>query len=425
MNLAINYSREMIGNGIYYNSIINKRQKTNTIIIHLITKLEAETASKNAIIPYLLASSSKAYPTITVLNKKLSELYGSALKGAVSKMGDSQTLSLMAGCINNRYTFDGENITEELVRLMADALINPNIEDNGFSRKDFDLKKQELIDDIDAEINEKRSYAFKRANQNIFKNEPAALSVKGDRKYAEAITAEDCYAQYKKLLKTAQVEILFVGAEESSSCKEILTKTFNSIEREFSGNNTSDKSMLKNEVCRVTENHDIAQSKMVMAFKTDYDNIVAMKLMNAIYGATPISKLFDNVREKLSLCYYCSSGINDKKGVVYVDSGVEHINTEKAEAEILNQLTLMCNGEFSDEDIENARKALINSWRGVSDSARSIADWYYNQAYLGTSESPEERIEKLKDVSREDIIAAAKSLKLDTVYILSGKESAE
>ena len=425
MNLAINYNREMIGNGIYFNSIINKRQKTNTIIIHLITKLESKTASMNAIIPYLLASSSKTYPTITSLNKKLSELYGSAFKGAVSKMGDSQTLSLMAGCINNRYTFEGENITEELVKLMADAMINPNVENNGFSRKDFELKKQELIDDIDAEINEKRSYAFKRANLNIFKGEPASLSVKGDRKYAEEITAEICYEQYKKLLKTAQIEILFVGAEESPSCKKIMTDTFNNIERAFAGNNTSVKSILKNEVCRVVEKHDVAQSKMVMAFKTDFDNIVAMKLMNAIYGATPISKLFDNVREKLSLCYYCSSGINDKKGVVYVDSGVEHINTEKAEAEIINQLNLMCNGEFSDEDIENARKALINSWKGVSDSARSIADWYYNQAYMGTSYSPEDQIEKLMKVTREEIIAAAKSLKLDTVYILSGKESAE
>ena len=423
INLAIEYIREMIGEGIYYNSIINKRQKTNTIIIHLITELNSESASKNAIIPYLLASSSKEYPTITALNKKLSELYGSAFKGAVSKMGDSQTLSLMAGCINNRYTFDGENITEKLVQLMADALLNPNVDDNGFSRKDFELKKQELIDDIDAEINEKRSYAFKRANLNIFCNEPASMSVKGDKKHAEMLTAEMCYDQYKILLKTAQVEILFIGAEESEACKNILTNTFKKIDRKFAGNNTSFKSTLKDEVCRVIEKHDVAQSKMVMAFKTNYENLVAMKLMNAIFGATPISKLFENVREKLSLCYYCSSGINDKKGVLYVDSGVEHVNTEKAEAEIINQLNAMCNGDFTDEEIENARKALINSWKGVSDGARSIADWYFNQAYLGTANSPEDQIEKLMKVSREDIIEAAKSLKLDTVYILSGKES--
>lgn len=423
--MAIKYNREMIGKGIHYNSIINKRQKTNTIIIHLVTELTENTASQNAIIPYLLANSSNTFPTLTALNKKLAELYGAVLKGAVSKKGDSQTLSLMAGCINNRYTFEKENITEELVKIMTDCLINPNIENDGFCKKDFELKKQELIDDIDAEINEKRSYAFKRANLNIFKNEPAALSVKGNREQAEKLTPEICYHQYKNLLRTAQIEIIFVGAEESNECKEIFTQTFNNIERDFSENNTSSKSSPKDEVCRVIEKHDVAQSKMVIAFKTNYDNIVAMKLMNAIFGATPISKLFDNVREKLSLCYYCSSGINDKKGVVYVDSGVEHFNTQKAENEILNQLEAMCTGDFTDEEIENARKAIINSWKGINDGARSIADWYFNQAYNGTSNSPEDQIEKLMKVSREEIIDAAKSLKLDTVYILSGKESAE
>ncbi|MGN0674283.1 MAG: M16 family metallopeptidase, partial [Oscillospiraceae bacterium] len=161
------------------------------------------------------------------------------------------------------------------------------------------------------------------------------------------------------------------------------------------------------------------------AFKSDNAERRAAKLMNAIFGATPFSKLFLNVREKLSLCYYCSSGYNDKKGVLYVDSGVEHANTGKAEAEILNQLSAMCKGDFTDEEMENARKAVINSWKGVSDGARSIAEWYFNQSYSGTAYSPEEQIEKLMKVTREEIIEAAKALKLDTVYVLTGKECTE
>ncbi|MGN0674686.1 MAG: insulinase family protein, partial [Oscillospiraceae bacterium] len=284
--MAIKYNREKLGNGIHYTSIINKRQKTNTIIIHLVTELSSETASLNAIIPYILAGSSNIYPTITDLNKKLSELYGAVVKGSVSKIGDSQTLSLMAGCINNRYTFDGEQITEEITKVLSDCLINPHIENGGFYEKDFELKKQELLDDIEAEINEKRSYAFKRANLNIFKDEPAAVSVKGDKSHAKKITAKSAYEQYKMLLKTAQVEIIFVGAEESESCKKILTEAFASVDRDFAADNTSEKSKVKSEICRVTEKHDVAQSKMVMAFKTDYENIVVMKLMNAVFGAT-------------------------------------------------------------------------------------------------------------------------------------------
>lgn len=421
--MAIKYSREKLGDGIHYTTIVNKRQKTNTIIIHLITELSPETASLNAVIPYVLSGSSSSFPTLTELNRKLSELYGAVVKGAVSKVGDSQDLALMAGCINNRYTLEGEKITEEMTSILAGCLTSPHTENGRFFEKDFELKKQELLDDIDAEINEKRSYAFKRANLNIFKDEPAAVSVKGSRENAEKITAESAYEQYKALLKTAQIEIFFVGAEASDSCKKILADALSKIDRSYGGDNKSAKSPLKSDVCRVTEAHDVAQSKMVMAFKTDYEDSVSMKLMNAIFGATPISKLFMNVREKLSLCYYCSSGYNDKKGVLYVDSGVEHTNTGKAEAEIINQLEAVKKGDFSDEEMENARRAMINTLRGVSDGARSIADWYFNQSYSGKSDSPEVQIEKLNAVTREEIIAAAKSLTLDTVYVLTGKES--
>lgn len=424
IGLAIKYNREKLGDGIHYNSVINERQKTNTIIIHFVTGLSQETASLNAVIPYILAGSSSVYPTITELNKKLSELYGAVIKGSVSKMGDSQVLSLMAGCINDRYAFDGEKVTEDMTKVMTDCLVNPHLQNGVFFEKDFELKKQELIDDIEAEINEKRSFAFKRANMNIFNGEPAAVSVKGDVSRAEKLTAEGAYKQYLELLKTAQIEIFFVGAQESAGCKKIITDALNSVGRAFGGDNSSVKSPLKSEVCRVTEKYDVAQSKMVMGFKTDCDDPVTMKLMNAIFGATPISKLFMNVREKLSLCYYCSSGYNDKKGVVYVDSGVEKENISKAEVEILNQLDAMRRGDFTDEEMENARKAVINSWKGVSDGARSIAEWYFSRSYSGDSLSPEEMIEKLKKVTREDIVKAADSLKLDTVYVLTGKENA-
>lgn len=423
MELAIKYNREKLADGIHYNSIINERQKTNTIMLHFVTELSEKNVSLNAVIPYVLAGSSEEYPTLTELNKKLAELYGAVIKGSVSKMGDSQVLSLMSGCINNRYTFDGEAVAEEMTRVLTGCLISPHIENGAFFEKDFELKKQELIDDIEAEINEKRSFAFKRANLSIFKDEPAAISVKGDKSNAVKITAAEAYEQYKRLLKTAQIEIIFVGAEELPSCKKILIDALNTIERTYGGDNSSEKSAVKDEVCRVTETYDVAQSKMVMAFKTDYDDPAVMKLMNAVFGATPISKLFMNVREKLSLCYYCSSGYNDKKGVIYVDSGVERENIKKAEAEILNQLEAMRKGDFTDEELENARKSVINSWKGVSDGARSIAEWYFSRSYSGDSKSPEELIEHLKNITREDVVKAAKSLKLDTVYVLTGKEN--
>ena len=423
--MKIQYNREKIGDGIHFTTIINGCQKTNTIVIHMVTEAKIETASLNAIAPYIISNSSSEYKTVTELSRKMSGLYGAVLRGTITKFADSQVVSLVAGCINDKYTFDGENITEEMAKVMIGCIKSPYIENGGFYASDFELKKQELIDDIDAEINEKRSYALKRSSKIIFENEPAAMSAKGERSYAEKLDPVSAYEQYKKLLKTAQIEITFVGASEPGNVKNILSDAFNNMEREYAGDNHSEFSPVKDEVVRSIEQYDVAQSKMVMAFKSDCTDEPAMKLMNSVFGGTPFSKLFLNVREKLSLCYYCSSGYNNKKGVLIVDSGVEHSNISKAEAEILNQLKAVQNGDFTDEDVNNSRLSIINGLRGVNDGAGSIAEWYFKQSYSGTSYSPEDEIDRINAVTREDIINAANSLKLDTVYVLTGKESAE
>ncbi len=423
--MNIRCSREKIADGIYFTEIINESQKTNGIIIHLVTELSYKTVSQNAIIPYILSNSSSEYKTVTELSRKLASLYGASVRGMVSKLGDSQVITLMASCINDRYTFDEEAVTEETARVLAGCLISPYVEDGGFYAPDFALKKQELLDDIDAEINDKRSYAFKRSAAVIYKDEPCAVSVKGDRASAEAVTAASAYDQYKNLLKTAGIEVIFVGASEAGKTKTIISDVLSGLERSYGGGSSSAFSPAKPETVRVSESHDVVQSKMVMAFKSSCENSTAMRLMSAIFGGTPFSKLFMNVREKMSLCYYCTSGYNDQKGVLMVDSGVEHGNVGKAEKEILNQLDAVRRGDFTDEEINNSRLSIINRLRGVNDGARSIAEWYFKQSYMGTSLSPEEEIQRVYAVTREDIIEAAKSLVLDTVYVLTGKENDE
>lgn len=421
--MPINYSRERLADGIHYTAITNKQLKTNSIVIHMLTELSEETAALNAIVPTLLSYTNAKFTTNKELNEKLHALYGANLGGHYSKHGDTQDLMLSASCINDRYCLEGEKITEELASIMADCLTDPHLDGEAFFKKDFALQKQELLDFIDSEINDKRSYAFKRANYSIYKGEPAAVPFCGSREQAEKLTAEDAYRQYKRLLKTARFEVFFVGAEPSEECKKILSDVLLKIDREYAGDCSSKKSPAKAEVCRVTEPHDVAQSKTVMAFKTDCDNMAVLNLMGAVYGATPFSKLFMNVREKLSLCYYCALGQNFLKGTVFVDSGTEHANTGKAEAEILNQLEAMKKGDFTDEELENARTTVLNNLKSVNDGAQTIANWYFQRIYEKNIYSPEEYAERLKKVTREEIIAAANTLKLDTVYVLTGKEA--
>ena len=400
--MPINYNRERLADGIHYTTIINKQLKTNFIVIHMLTELSEENAALNAIIPTVLTYSNAEITDNKELNAKLHSLYGANLGGYYSKYGDTHNLMLSASCINDRYCLEGEKITEELAAITADCLTKPHLEGEAFCEKAFALKKQELLDFIDSEIN---------------------VPISGSREQAEKLTAADAYKQYKKLLKTSQTEVFFIGAEPNEECKKILSDALLKIDREYAGDNFTEKSPTKAEVCRVTEPHDVAQSKMIIAFKTDCDNIEVMDLMLAVYGATPFSKLFMNVREKLSLCYYCASGHNSLKGTVYVDSGVEHTNTGKAEAEILNQLEAMKKGDFTDEELENSRRTIINNIKGINDNPQSIGHWYFHRIYENDIYSPEEYIERVKKVAREDVIAAANSLKLDTVYVLTGKET--
>ncbi len=423
--MAIKYDREKLGEGVHYNTVINSALKINNIAVNFITDLSEETAAANAAVSYILAGSSKEYPTYTEFYKKQWEMYSGSIRGSVTKIGDSQDIIMEAGCINDRFALHGEHITEEITRILAGCITEPNIENGVFCEKDFELRKRDLITDIRAEINDKRSFAFKRANLNTYKGESAALSVYGEESRAEKLTSAEVYEQYKKLLKTARIEIFFTGAEEVPACKRILKEAFDSVDREYKESKLFEKSPVKEEICRVTERYDVAQSKMVMTFKTNYTDWFALSLMNTMFGGSPVSKLFLNVREKLSLCYYCSSGYNNYKGSLVVDSGVENQNIAKAEAEILNQLEAMRRGDFTDEEFDNAVKYRVNCYKSVKDGGLNLTAWYLDCVCTEEIISPDEATDRIMKVTREDVIKAARSLKPDTVYVLTGKENNE
>lgn len=420
--MPLDFHREAISDGVFFTSVTDSRFKTNYISVNLITSLKEETAAMNAVIADVITRSNASYPSVTEINKKLTALYGASLGGHAFCLGDSQCVTLAGSCIADAYTLDGEKITGELADLLLECIFSPSLSDGGFSEKNFLLNKQELLDDIDAEINEKRSYAFLRAGKTIFAGEPAAISKNGERAYAEKLDAKATYRHYLQLLKKSRIEIMFSGGGNPSEAYEKFKAAFLKAEREYADDISSAFSPVKDAPAQIDEKLDVVQCKMVMAFKSSYDNIPAIKLMNSIFGQTPFSKLFMNVREKLSLCYYCSSSYNRLKGVLFVDSGVEQPNLKKAEDEIIRQFKEVAAGNFTEEEMENSLLSLINIHVSFTDSPVSLAKWYLNQAYLGTCFTPEEEIEKLRAVTREEIIEAAASFKLDTVYTLSGKE---
>ena len=425
--MSVDYRREQIANGIGISILSDKKFKTNSVIIRFLEKLSSETASINAIIPMLLISTNDKYPTRTELTKKVSSLYGSSLGTSNSKLSDVQIIALDAGCIRNEFALEGENVTEDLVQILLDCIFNPVIENDGFAPKEFNIRKQELIDMIDSQINNKRGYAIKKANEIIFKDEPFSVNAYGTKEQAEKLDACSVYDAYKNLLETAQIEITIAGGGNLEPTVKLIKEAFTSkINRRFGEElNFISASTLKSEPEYKTEPMDMNQSKMVMAYKGDCSNIYVAKLMSAILGGTAFSKLFTNVREKLSLCYYCAARIVDGKSVLLIDSGVDTANIELAQKSINEQLQDIANGNLTDDEINNTKLAICGDFRSSYDTTWDLINWYFTQYTRGNIYSPEELIELENAITREEIIQCAKSFKLDSVYVLESSQKGD
>lgn len=424
--MALEYNREVIGEKINLTTLKDEKFKTNMINIYFKTKLSEDTVSVYSIIPELLKSTNSKFPDRTEFSKKLYSLYGATVNGWSTKISDSQIVVLSASTIRDEYALEGEKLTKEISEIFLNCVFSPAVENNGFLKEEFAVKKQELLDTIDSLINEKRSYAIKKAYEKIFENEPFATNTYGSREKAEELTPEYAYECYKNLLKTSEIEIFVCGGGDLTDAVNLVKESFSKIERE------PEKlaefkafSPVKSEVARVCEPMEVNQSKMVMAYKSDYEDIYVCKFMIAMLGGTAFSKLFTNVREKLSLCYYCASRYVDGKGTMIIDSGVDTKNIHLAQEAINEQLEDMAKGNFSDELMENTRLSILGDLKSTSDTISGLCGWYLNQRIRGTDYSLGE-VEKIeKSITREKIIECAKTFKLDTVYILESKQGGE
>lgn len=421
------YSRKVLDGGVGYTTIIDPKFKTQRVNVSFFTELKIETVSENAMAVGILGCSNSKYKNISEITEKLNSLYGANINVDVLKAADNQRLSIGVNSICNKYALEKEDINAEILSILLDCIFSPNVVQNPetgkmeFASEPFDFRKKDTLDAIDAEINNKRGYAIMQAMKSSYVNEGCSISSYGTKETANAVTPASVYEAYLNLLKNAQIEIHYVGPETNDAAEKMLSDAFSKLERNPEDIKFYNPSPIKSEVCRVSEKLDVNQCKMVMAFKGECDDYDAVMLMNTIFGATPFSKLFVNVREKQSLCYYCASHYSRFKNTMHVDCGIEEENIEKAEKEIINQLDEIKKGNFSDEDIKNSVLSIVNSLKGTGDTTSSYIAWYLGCYMKNEISEPDDEARRIAAVTRERIIEAAKSFKLDTVYVMRGE----
>ena len=404
--------------------------KTSVVTLNIITPLDAK-ASHKALLVHLLARTNKDYPTITEMNRKLASLYGAVISPSVHKIGESQVLSLSLVCIDERFALSNEAVLAEGIKLLLDCLFTPDITPKGFKEDNMEREKRLLCEKIDSENDDKIRYAYKKMISEMCCDENYGISELGEKEEIEALTGADVFTVWKQLLLYSHMQINITGNFNEILVEDAILPYFEKLERKKNDITEVHTEFITESYASktVTEKQKVQQGKLVIGMRAgmtyDMDNFAAIKVMTAIFGSGTFSKLFMNVTEKLSLCYYCSARLIASKGIIAVQSGVETENIDKALEAIRFELDEVRKGNFTEEDIKAAKLSLKDSYNSISDSVMSTDSWFTAQCLSGEFLTPDDYINMIENVSREEIIVAANMVTEDTVFILeSEKEEA-
>lgn len=412
----MNVIREKIAEGVYFSHIKTDKYKSGRLIVNLVSSVTKDNVTKRSILAAVLRQSPRSFESFSELNIELSSLYGASLYSDTAKIGDNYVLTLGSSFLNDTALPKGVSVTNRIAEIMAGVIFNPKIENGAFKDDILAVEKENLREAIMSEINDKRRYAVRRAIETYFGEDGYAIPTDGYAEDLDEINGENLYKEYKELLKTAAVEIIYDGSLNPDEIKKLFAEGFSKIENR-APISAENKAAPKKEKTVVREKSDVKQAKEVMLFICPNAGTPVLKVMSALYGGTPFSFLFKEVREKQSLCYYCSSSYVRSKNMMIVESGVDNAKTEKAENEIINQFENLKKGTFTDSDLENTKQYLKSLCKTVEDAPSTYLDRYLSDMILKT-EGLEKEAEKIDKVTREDVISAAKETTLVGIYSL-------
>ena len=397
--------------------------KTSRLTLNLVTGLDRASASANALLPAVLRRGTVRCPDMESLSAVLDTLYGANIDYTVRKKGERQCVGFAAGFIDDGFTPHGERLLEPVAQQLGELLLEPVTRDGCFLSEYVDSEKANLIDAIRALKNDKRDWADIRLMQEMCAGEPYSVLRLGDEETAGAITADALYRHGQELMASSRVELIYCGGAEERRVEDAVLSALAKLPRGSQTPLPPVRRAAAPETPRcIIETMDVTQGKLAMGYRCTSDDYPAMVLANLIFGGTSNSKLFLNVREKHSLCYYASSSYARSKGILTVSSGVEVTDFERAEEEIERQLHAVQQGDWEDWEQEGALQAIRTSLLSLTDSQGALENFYLGQIASGATETPEELASSLQQVTKERIVAAARTVTPDTVYFLRGKE---
>ena len=418
-------ARKEIMPQVYLTYLPADKFKTCLLSAYLVAPLTRETASYNALLPAVLRRGTVRCPDMESLSAALDTLYGAAIDYAVRKKGERQCVGFVCSAIDDAFAPAGEKLLEPLCDLLGELFLDPVTRNGRFLPEYVESEKQNLIDAIRAIRNDKKDWADVRLMQEMCAGEPYGVLRLGDEDSVKKINNQKLYQHYQTLLSTARMEIVYCGSAGEDRVVRALQAAFAALPRGVVN------PMEPVQICKapaqprtVVEEMDVQQGKLAMGWRCGSGDVPAMIMANLLFGGTSNAKLFLNVREKMSLCYYAGSSYARSKQIMTVSSGIEVKDYDTAVNEILHQWELVKEGNWEDWEWEGALATTLSGLDALPDSQGAMENFYLGQIATDQAETPEELAQMLRQLTPERVRAAAASAVLDTVYFLKGKEEA-
>ena len=419
------YKEDELKQGIKIHTINTNKFKTNLIAVFLTTELNRETVTKNALISMLLRRGTKNMPTQEDISKQMEEMYGASFDCGLDKTGDNQVLKFYIEVINDDFLPQGNSeILKKAIQKLLDIVFNPYIENEAFKQEYIEQEKNNLKQIINGKIDNKARYAIDRCIEEMYKNEPFGLYKSGYVEDLEKINGKELYLYYNELINSCKVDIFISGnieddikkiIEENESIKQLKERTPKYKVPKI------EKKEKRQEENIVTESKEVTQGKLILGLDVDIDDEKLKYdavIYNSILGGTANSKMFQNVREKEHLAYVASSSYLRHKNIIIVNCGIEISNYQKALDLIKQQIEDMKQGDFTEEDIANAKKGILATVKTIDDEQDTQISYYFGQELTNTRVSTEEYIKKIEKIQKEDVINIARKVCINTIYFL-------
>ncbi|WP_147532201.1 EF-P 5-aminopentanol modification-associated protein YfmF [Bacillus marasmi] len=405
-----------------------EKYKTNTFIWKMKAPLNKDEVTLRALLPYVLQSNSKKFPTTTALRSFLDDLYGASLYVDLSKKGEYHIISFSLEVANEKFLTDPTPLLRKAIEFFSEILTKPNASESAFDATTVESEKRTLKQRIQSVYDDKMRYSNFRLVEEMCKDEPYALHVHGQMEQVDKITSESLFQYFKQAFAEDELDFYVIGDVDEAEVQAVANELLQFTPRTRMQQEVTDTKKVI-EAKEVKEVQDVKQGKLNIGFRTHVQygdaDYFALQLFNGIYGGFSHSKLFINVREKASLAYYCASRLESHKGLMMVMSGIDNKNFEQAVTIIKEQMQAMKNGDFSDSELEQTKAVIKNQLLETVDTSRGMVEILYHNVVAGTNISLDDWLEKMEQTSREEIVKVAEKIELDTIYFLTGTEAGE